>query len=53
MTKFKISFQDIDGNELWTSITEQLTMFDAYEYANLICANSMVNDLASYEITKL
>ncbi len=52
MKTFKISFQDISGNELWMSITEQLTMFDAYEYAQLIYATSMVNDLAQYEITE-
>ncbi len=52
MKTFKISFQDIDGNELWMSITEQVTIEDAHKYAQLIYATSMVNDLAQYEISE-
>lgn len=50
MKTFKISFQDISGNELWMSITEQFTIEDAHKYAQVICSTSMVNDLAQYEI---
>lgn len=52
MTTFKISFQDINGNELWMSITEQLTIEDAHKYAQLIYATSMVNDLSQFQISQ-
>lgn len=52
MKTFKISFQDIDGNELWMSITEKNNLEDAHKYAQLIYATSMVNDLAQYEISE-
>ena len=52
MKTFKISFQDISGNELWMSITEQFTIEDAHKYAQIIYATSMVNDLAQYEISE-
>lgn len=52
MKTFKISFQDINGNELWMSVTEQFTIEDANRYANLIMATSNVNDLAQFEISE-
>lgn len=52
MKTFKISFQDIDGNELWMSVTDQFTTEDAHKYAQLIFATSNVNDLAQYQISK-
>lgn len=52
MKTFKISFQDISGNELWMSITEQFTIADAHKYAQIVYATSMVNDLAQYEISE-
>lgn len=53
MKTFKISFQDINGNELWMSVTEQFTIEDANRYANLIMATSNVNDLSQYQISEL
>jgi hypothetical protein len=52
MTEFKISFQDINGNELWMSIVEEFNIDDAHEYAKIVLSVSMVNDLAQYEITE-
>lgn len=53
MKTFKILFNDINGNELWISITEQFNLDDATNYANLILANSNVNDVESFEIYEL
>ena len=50
MKTFKISFQDNQCNELWMSITDQFNFDDAKKYANLILANSNVNDVESFEI---
>lgn len=52
MKTFRISFQDISGNELWMSIIEEFTIEDAREYAKIVLSVSMVNDLAQYEISE-
>lgn len=53
MKTFKIEFQDNEGNELWTAITEQYDLEDCRLYAELLFANSNVNDLSNYLITEL
>ncbi len=53
MKTFKIEFLDKDGNELWTSLTEQVNLEDCRLYAELLFANSNVNDLSNYLITEL
>ena len=53
MKTFKIEFLDKDGNELWTSLTEQDDLEDCRLYAELLFANSNVNDLCNYLITEL
>lgn len=53
MKTFKIEFLDKDGNELWTSLTEQYDLEDCRIYAELLFANSNVNDLFNYLITEL
>ena len=53
MKTFKIEFLDKDGNELWTSLTEQYNLEDCQLYAKLLFANSNVNDLCNYLITEL
>lgn len=53
MKTFKIEFLDKDGNELWTSLTEQYDLQDCQFYAELLFANSNVNDLCNYLITEL
>ena len=53
MKTFKIEFLDKDGNELWTSLTEQYNLEECRLYAELLFANSNVNDLCNYLITEL
>lgn len=53
MKTFKIEFLDKDGNELWTSLTEQYNLEYCQLYAELLFANSNVNDLSNYLITEL
>ena len=53
MKSFLISYEDAQGNELWSSITEQFDIDDAIKYANLILANSNVNDVESFNISEL
>lgn len=51
--QFMIIYQDSEGNELWSSVTEDYTIEDADNYAKIICAVSMVNDLSGYKIIEL
>lgn len=52
MKTFKISFQDINDNELWVSICYKNDMDDATNYANLILKTSKWNDAVKFEITE-
>ena len=51
--QFMIIYQDSEGNELWSSVTEKYTIEDANKYAKLIIANTSHNDLSHYKIIEL
>lgn len=53
MKTFRIEFLDKDGNELWTSLTEQYDLEDCRLYAELLFANSNVNDLYTFRIYEI
>lgn len=53
MKTFKVIYLDRKENELWTSITEQDSMHQAIQYANLILANSMNNDVFTFDIYEI
>lgn len=52
MKTFKISFQDINNNELWVSICYKYDISDATNYANLILKTTKWNDAVKFEITE-
>lgn len=52
METFKISFQDINDNELWMSICDRHDINEAEEYAELILATTKWNDAVKFNITE-
>lgn len=50
MKKYTLIFLDAQDNELTRKEIEAFDMFDAFQHANNIQANSMLNDLSSIEI---
>lgn len=50
MKKYTLIFLDDQDNELTRKEIDAFDMFDAWQHANTIQANSMLNDLSSIEI---
>jgi hypothetical protein len=53
MKTFKIEFQDIDNNELFSKTDEFVNLESAQAYAQLIIATSNINDLFTFQIFEL
>ena len=53
MKKYTLIFLDDQDNELTRKEIDAFDKFDAWQQANAIQANSMLNDLSSIEIKEL
>lgn len=53
MRTFKITFQDENDNELWTSVCDRHDVDEATRYAHLILATTNWNDAVKFEVTDM